>query len=636
MTTGSGGRCALLIAIAALLIAFALRVHELGAQSLWHDEGNSYVQSTRTFSEIAYHAGLDIHPPAYYWALAVWRLLTGESEFALRALSLFASLLSVAFLFALARRLFDAWTAGAAAVFAALNTFSIFYAQEARMYALLALWGAAAMWALERLVHRPTPRHALILGAINAAGLWTQYSFPFVMLAQGVQVLVAAGSFARRRDGRAAARLIGLYAGANALALAIFAPWLPTALRQITTWPTTGDLTPPAEALATISAWLTLGLTAPAGLPPLAAIALLFGVLHLDRRPLGLWRMLVPVVFTVLPVVCFLALGLFRASNLKFLLPAQLAAALWLAQGLRAIWRLQPRSSALAFAPRAVSVGIGLWMIVALWGGIPSLYGDTAFRRADYRAIVRTIESELRAGDAIVLDAPNQEEVFRYYYRDDLAPIYPLPPGLGGDDAETQAAVRGVIARHERVFAVFWGEAERDPNRIVERTLDQEAFEAGDTWYGDVRLARYVMPQPLTTVRASDALFTAENGDAIRLERYALSEMEITAGSALQAQFDWRTDAPLERRYKVFIQLLDANGALAAQRDSEPGGGLALTNTWMPGEVLRDNHGLMVPHDLAVGTYTLIVGWYDLEDPSARLRLTDGSDAFILGMVTVE
>src|SRR3954468_10572149 len=75
-----------------LLIAAALRFHLLGAQSLWNDEGNSYVQAMRSFSDIATNAGLDIHPPGYYWLLGGWRLLSGTSEFALRLLSTFASL----------------------------------------------------------------------------------------------------------------------------------------------------------------------------------------------------------------------------------------------------------------------------------------------------------------------------------------------------------------------------------------------------------------------------------------------------------------------------------------------------------------------------------------------------------------
>ena len=175
-----------LIALLILLLAAGLRFHNLGVQSFWNDEGNSYVQATRSFAEIAATAARDIHPPGYYWLLAIWRVLVGESEFALRALSAFASVISVAFAYAVGRRLYGGLAGLTAALLTAINTFSLYYAQETRMYALLALWGAAGFWALIRFCERPTGRRALVLGVINAAGLWTQYAYPFLMLAQGV------------------------------------------------------------------------------------------------------------------------------------------------------------------------------------------------------------------------------------------------------------------------------------------------------------------------------------------------------------------------------------------------------------------------------------------------------------------
>src|SRR5690606_8417190 len=126
--------------LAVILVAFFLRFYNLETQSLWNDEGNSYVQATRSFADIAANAARDIHPPGYYWLLAVWRAFLGDSEFALRSLSAFASVLTVAFTYALGKHLFNPLAGLFAALFVSLNTFSIYYAQEARMYALLALW----------------------------------------------------------------------------------------------------------------------------------------------------------------------------------------------------------------------------------------------------------------------------------------------------------------------------------------------------------------------------------------------------------------------------------------------------------------------------------------------------------------
>src|SRR6185503_8271161 len=120
------------------------------------------------------------------------------------------------------------------------------------------------------------------------------------------------------------------------------------------------------------------------------------------------------------------------------------------------------------------------------------LYTDPAYQRPNYRAMVRQITADPRPGDAIILDAPNQEEVFRYYYKGE-APIYPLPPGLGGNDSETAKLTQDIISHHARIFVLFWGEAERDPNHVVENLLDSQTFQAGiDQWFGDVRFVEYV------------------------------------------------------------------------------------------------------------------------------------------------
>jgi hypothetical protein len=66
---------------------------------------------------------------------------------------------------------------------------------------------------------------------------------------------------------------------------------------------------------------------------------------------------------------------------------------------------------------------------------------------------------------------------------------------------------------------------------------------------------------------------------------------------------------------------------LVTQHDGEPGGGLALTTTWETGETVIDNHALLLPNDLAEAHYTLIIGLYDANNPSARLPVGDSDSA---------
>jgi 4-amino-4-deoxy-L-arabinose transferase-like glycosyltransferase len=625
-------RLILLIALAAaLLLAFAVRVHLLGAQSFWNDEGNSYVQATRDIAAIAENAARDIHPPLYYWLLGGWRLLTGESEFALRLLSALASTIAVAAVYAAARRLFSPFTAVFAALLTALNSFSVYYAQEARMYALLALWGALSLLFLIALLHRPSRSRWIVFGLINAAGLWTQYAFPFFMLAQGVIALLWLALHNHNRLARLRA-----FTYANLLAIGLYLPWLPTAIGQLTTWPNTGEPVAPGEALGTIMTWLTFGMTAEGAALAIPALLAVFAFIGLRRG--RAFRLLVPVIWVIVPLAIFLALGMFRPANLKLLLPAQIGVALWLAGGIHVLTmdmgRLNGGKAASAqaiLAARFAGIAAAIWMILMLWGLLPPLYSDPAYQRADYRAIAARIAALAGEDDAIILDAPNQAEVFGYYNLTDL-PVYPLPPGLGGNDDETRRAVEAVLRDHPQIFVVFWGETERDPQRIVETTLDAGAFEAENTWYSDVRLARYLTPQPLTITLETAARFD----ESITLAEAQLSNDTFRAGDVIQIRLIWRADQRLTTRYKVFIQLLNGDGGLVAQRDSEPGGGLALTTTWTPGEMVIDNHALVLPDDLPPGEYTLIAGLYDLNDASARLLLEGGGDALTLHTITVQ
>lgn len=618
-----------------MLTAALLRFHLLGVQSLWNDEGNSYVQATRSLSEIAANAAQDIHPPGYYGLLAVWRQLAGDSEFALRSLSTFASILTVAFTFGLGKRLLDTRAGIAAAVFTALNTFNIYYAQEARMYALLALWGAAGMWALTGVMISPQASRwtvrkivlaSLPLGLINAAGLYTQYAYPFVMLAQGVLAMVYLMSGFRppatrhqAMKGRSAFP-IG-FVVANLITIALYLPWLPTAIKQITSWPSTGQVISTGDALGTIMAWLAVGITKTSVSDGIAIGVILAASVSslVTFRRTALWRRTVPILWVLIPVGAFLLLGLFRPANLKLLLPAQVGCALILGMGMSAWWGT-PHPGWIGRIQRG-SAMLGFMLASAfLMLSIPPLYTDSLYRRSDYRAMAAVIAANPRPGDAIILDAPNQEEVFRYYYRGD-APVYTLPPGLGGNDAETLAAVRGIIEEYQRIFVLFWGEAERDPNHVVETTLDHETYEAGqDVWYGDVRLARYVTPVDITNITPVNTKF----GDFITLVGYALNGSTAAPGDVLQILLDWQTNAVLGVRYKVFVQLLNSNGVLAAQRDSEPGGGSAPTTSWQPGDPVIDRHGVALPEDLNPGPYSLIVGLYNIDDPNQRLPVGEG------------
>jgi hypothetical protein len=620
--------------LVAILLAALLRFHALDAQSLWNDEGNTLRLIQRDVPALLEAASRDIHPPLYYLLLKAWYALTGESEFALRAFSALSGVLSVAVAYGLGTALFARGVGMIAAFLTALNTFSLYYSQEARMYALMALIAALAMLCFAKWLDSRRLLPLISMALFNAAGLYTHYAYPLTLAAQGVLFVLW---FAARRKWR----MLSAYIAANALTVALFLPQLPTALAQLGGWSQASrEDVPLVGQLETIGTWLLYGSTfeqLSQGLVLLTLISALLGATFSDwiRRPERAaplwWRRAVPTAWLIVGIGGFLAFDLYRAENLKFLLPLQIAAALLVGRGIWLLWELGS-ANIVAWQeaiPRLIAFVLIYGLLSAASHGIHALYNDSAYARSDYRSVAAYIAREARAGDAILLSAPNQIEVFTYYYRGDL-PIYGVPEGLGGNDSATQSQTEAILAAHRRVFAVFWGELERDPRRVVERVLSERAFEIDTAWFGDLRLVRYAVLGALGTPRPMMARF----GESITLREAALSAERLAAGDVLGVALVWQTDQPLSVRYRVSVQLLDQFGRLVAQRDAEPNNNMTLTTLWQPNVPVRDTHGVIIAPTVPRSMYQVIVVLYGLDD-GVRLPV-NGGDALPIGTVEIE
>jgi hypothetical protein len=85
---------------------------------------------------------------------------------------------------------------------------------------------------------------------------------------------------------------------------------------------------------------------------------------------------------------------------------------------------------------------------------------------------------------------------------------------------------------------------------------------------------------------------------------------QIQAGQNLSLRLYWQTTAKLEENLTVFVQLLNADGVLVAQKDNEPGEGLYPTSIWEAGQVVSDPYLIPLPVELPSGSYELIAGLY--------------------------
>ncbi|MGC9398831.1 MAG: glycosyltransferase family 39 protein [Anaerolineae bacterium] len=615
-----------LLLLAALLLAAALRFYRLDAQSFWNDEGNSARLVERSPALIIKGASADVHPPGYYLLLHGWRIFTGDSEFALRSFSVFCGLLSVALTAALGQRLGGPWTALGAAYALAVHPLALYYSQEARMYGLLGLVSAATLrlaasfWREEGLSLRLGGGLLLVL----ILGLYTHYAYVFVVL--GVN-LAFVGLWFLSRPLRWR-RLWG-WVGCQGLAALAFLPWLPYALRA-TGW-TPPDLNS-GPALTAMSRALLVGITFPAEagahLLPLAGLLLLLTFVTAARSPFmkgAAWAV------AVLPVALIAALNMYRGAYLKFLMAAVTPLTLLLALPLASLGRNEARYRAVGMLAGAILL---LGLFPAQVTALRHLYFDPAYGRDDYRGLAAFVEAEARPEDAVILSAPNQWEVFTYYYKGPVT-VYPAPYHPEMEKASTW--VQEVLAAgHPQLFVLYWGDRESDPHGRLERELAQQAYKATERWVTDVRLARYGVASLPT---APQVRLDARLGDTIRLEGYALVGETFRRQEIVPLTLFWRAETAPGERFKVFVHLWDENGALVAQTDAEPVGGFHPTSRWEADESVLDRYGVLLPADLASGHYTLVTGMYR---PGDGTRLTVQGpveavdDAVVLETLNVE
>jgi mannosyltransferase len=182
-----------------LLLASGLRFFRLDAHSLWFDEALSVLIGRLTLQQVLSGAAGSSHPPGYYLLLHVWQAVgLGGHDWLLRYPSAFASVLSVALAYRVGESLFDGRTGLLAALGMAIAPFQVYYAQEARMYALATALTLGATWCLVVGVRRPRAVAAWVgYALLAAAGLYTHYFVAWVLLSLHLWLLV----FARRFRG---------------------------------------------------------------------------------------------------------------------------------------------------------------------------------------------------------------------------------------------------------------------------------------------------------------------------------------------------------------------------------------------------------------------------------------------------
>lgn len=107
----------------------------------------------------------------------------------------------------------------------------------------------------------------------------------------------------------------------------------------------------------------------------------------------------------------------------------------------------------------------------------------------------------------------------------------------------------------------------------------------------------------------ADSEVNADFGQQIWL-RYAELTGTIAASETATLTLYWEAQRAPDFNYTVFVHLLNEAGEWVAGHDSQPLLGNYPTRLWVSGELVRDDHPLLLPPELPSGNYQLYVGLY--------------------------
>jgi mannosyltransferase len=184
--------------LALTALGAALRFPTLDRQSFWLDELVTVALLRQGLTDVlAEISRTEATPYVYYVVAWAWGSLFGLGEVGLRSLSALAGTATIPVAYGAGAVLVSRRAGLAAAALVAVNPFLVWYSQEARSYALLALLGAGSLLALG-LALRGDRRSLAAWAALSALAIATHYFAAFLVAAEALWLLV------RLRPARAA------------------------------------------------------------------------------------------------------------------------------------------------------------------------------------------------------------------------------------------------------------------------------------------------------------------------------------------------------------------------------------------------------------------------------------------------
>jgi hypothetical protein len=454
-----------LFPISIVLLAFVLRVHRLGDQNIWWDEGYSIWAARKDIVSIALMEARDVHPPLYLLIFHFWIKLVGTSEFAARFLSLICGVLTIALVYKVAGKLLDRRVGLLSSFLLSCARFHVWWSQEMRMYILATFFSLLSLYYFFKIVR---DKGWLPYVLATTAALYTLYLSALVVLIENLLLLVR--TF-RKQEVR-----ILKWTLSQASVIILFAPWLYLAITKMRAGV--------AESLFPFRL-----------LPQLYLLLLSTGIsTHIERY---LWLTTIYLFISLAGLVLLFLQKRWEASlllSLTLLLPPIIIYLLSLPRGffycpkpearyfllLAPMFYMLLASSIILIWDRKRLLGVlASTLVVITFGFALREHYRGRYIRDELQTAVRIISAYSEQDDAVLLVSGDRYPVFLYYYDRQFEllsrpVVYQLPRNSNIVTEENVGSELGeIVARHPRIWLALVESSLQDPEGLVERWMDE-------------------------------------------------------------------------------------------------------------------------------------------------------------------
>lgn len=392
-----------LVALVLTALGLSLRLLNLGSQSLWLDELFSMAVARGDWSQVIVGTAYgDTNPPLYNLLLHIV-MQFGSTEVMVRSISVIVSTATIPLFFRVAQELFDPSAALWGTLFLVLSPLHVFFAQEARMYALLVFLSLSALWFFWQAWQRGDGLYWALFVLLQTLGLYTHSLAILNLLALDIFALTQKVSWSERWRGWLVSHLI---------ILLLISPWLAVVLQQAGRVSAGFWATQPSLAnLLFLPQLFLFGYATPRLFLPLTLFAgftlLVLAALTIVRKDKSRPSVFLALSAFLLPVVTLFAISSIKPLFVeKTLGPASVG--LYMLLG----WSITTGRN------RVPAIGLGTFTLVLLGISLAGYFVDPSFMKPPMREAAQYVKSNSRAGDIVLHSSDSSALAFKYYAAD--------------------------------------------------------------------------------------------------------------------------------------------------------------------------------------------------------------------------